>query len=121
MEQSSNSGFSGVTLEELVDVKKAALLVVDMQNDFCHVDGALARRRQDVSMIQAMAPRLRALLERARSAGLPIVHIRTHHSPWTNSRAWTRRKLGDMVRCFPGSWGADWYEGFEPRLGDEWS
>jgi ureidoacrylate peracid hydrolase len=117
----SNTEFSQVSLEQLVDTKTAALVVVDMQNDFCHSEGALAKQGQDVSLIQAMAPRLRRLLASARQTAIPIIHIRTHHSPWTNSRAWTKRKLGQVVRCFPGSWGADWYEGFEPVLGDEWT
>ncbi|HEX6513236.1 MAG TPA: isochorismatase family protein, partial [Chloroflexota bacterium] len=97
--------FGQVTLEELVDTKTAALVVVDMQNDFCHWQGALAGEGTDVSLIQAMAPRLRDLLSVARQTGISIVHVRTHHSPWTNSPAWTRRKLGRVVRCFPGSWG----------------
>ena len=117
----SNTEFSEMTLEELVDPKSAALVVVDMQNDFCHSEGAVALNRQSPVLIQAMAPRLRALLADARRAGISIVHVRTHHSPWTNSRAWTRRKLGSVSRCFPNSWGADWYEGFEPILGEEWT
>jgi ureidoacrylate peracid hydrolase len=117
----SNTEFSEMTLDELVDPETAALVVVDMQNDFCHSEGALAKNRQSPALIQAMAPRLRALLADARRAGISIVHVRTHHSPWTNSRAWTRRKLGAVSRCFPNSWGADWYDGFEPILGEEWS
>lgn len=117
----SNQEFSEATLTELVDVKTAALVVVDMQNDFCHSDGALGKSGQSPELIQRMAPRLRELLRLARESGIAVVHIRTHHSPWTNSPAWTRRKLGSVPRCFPDSWGADWYEGFEPILGDAWS
>jgi ureidoacrylate peracid hydrolase len=118
----SSTEFSGVTLADMVgDVKKAALLIVDMQNDFCYSDGALAKKGSDISLIQRMAPRLRYLLQQARAVGLPIVHIRTHHSPWTNSAPWVHRRNGDSRRCFPGSWGADWYEGLEPTLGDEWT
>lgn len=112
--------FSGPRLEDLVNTSRAALLVVDMQNDFCHSEGALAAGGSNVGLIQAMAPRLRGLLAAAREARLPIVHIRTHHSPWTNSASWVGRRRGGTVRCFPGSWGADYYEGFEPRLGEAW-
>lgn len=117
----SNTEFSAITLAELVDPKTAALVIVDMQNDFCHSQGALALNRQTPALIQAMAPRLLALLASARESGIAIVHVRTQHSPWTNSPAWTRRKLGSVSRCFPNSWGADWYEGFEPILGEGWS
>ena len=34
------------TLEELVDLKSTALVVIDMQNDFCHVDGHFAKSWQ---------------------------------------------------------------------------
>jgi ureidoacrylate peracid hydrolase len=117
----SSTEFSAMTLDELVDTKTAALVVVDMQNDFCHSDGASGRNGHNVKLIQDMAPRLRALLGYARNSGIAIVHVRTHHSPWTNSEAWVRRKNGTIKRCFPDSWGADWYEGCEPILGDEWT
>ncbi len=117
----SSEAFASVTLEELVDPRRAALLVVDMQNDFCDSNGALPKAGVNAGFIQAMAPRLRGLIGLAREVKLPIVHIRTHHSPWTNSPAWTRRRLGASPRCFPGTWGADWYEGFEPRLNDAWT
>jgi ureidoacrylate peracid hydrolase len=103
-------------LEQLVDPRHAALIVVDMQNDFCDSNGALARSGGDPALIQAMAPRLRALLERARELALPIVHVRTEHSPWTDSAAWIGRHHGrQRTVCYPGTWGAEYYPGFEPR------
>ena len=53
-------------LDELVNPAHAALLVVDMQNDFCDDRGSLAAGGADPSMIQAMAPRLLRLLAVAR-------------------------------------------------------
>ena len=106
-----------MALEAHVDPRHAALIVVDMQNDFCDSDGALARSGSDPSLIQAMAPRLLQLLDGARRVRLPIVHVRTEHSPWTDSAAWLGRHH-DRPRtvCFPGSWGADYFPGFEPRV-----
>jgi hypothetical protein len=46
MEKNSHS------LEELVDPKHTALIVVDMQNDFCHPKGAFGKRGSDLSMVQ---------------------------------------------------------------------
>src|SRR4051812_13614357 len=101
-----------MTIDELVDPRQAALLVVDMQNDFCASNGSLADAGADPSFIQAMAPRLLGLLAGARNVGLPIVHIRTEHSPWTDSDAWLGRHMGlRRVVCFPGSWGADYFPG----------
>jgi ureidoacrylate peracid hydrolase len=107
---------SAMDLEQLVDPRHAALIVVDMQNDFCDSSGALARSGADPTMIQAMAPRLVRLLEAARAIGLPVVHVRTEHSPWTDSAAWIGRHHGrQRTVCYPGTWGADYYPGFEPR------
>ncbi|HYY89829.1 MAG TPA: isochorismatase family cysteine hydrolase [Chloroflexota bacterium] len=103
-----------LAIDELVEPKQAALLVVDMQNDFCDAQGSLALSGSDPSMIQAMAPRLLRLLDAARKAGLPIIHIRTHHSQWTDSQAWLGRLRGRRPVCVPGTWGADYYPGFEP-------
>ncbi len=111
-----------MTLDELLVERRAALLLVDMQNDFCHEAGAVAARGGDVSLVQAMAPTLRDFLGCAREAGLPIIHIRTHHSPWTNSASWvTRHRSRKVVQCFPGSWGAEFYEGCEPRSDEAWT
>jgi ureidoacrylate peracid hydrolase len=103
-------------LEQLVDPRHTALIVVDMQNDFCDSNGALARSGADPGLIQSMAPRLLRLLERARGLGLSIIHVRTEHSPWTNSASWLGRHHGrQRTVCYPGTWGADYYPGFEPR------
>jgi ureidoacrylate peracid hydrolase len=102
-------------LDELVHPRQAALVVVDMQNDFCDSNGSLAMAGGDPSLIQEMAPRLLQLLAAARQVGLPIVHVRTAHSPWTDSASWLGRFSTPRQVCFPGSWGADYYPGFEPR------
>src|SRR5438477_2356290 len=109
-----------MSLDELVDPRHAALIVIDMQNDFCDTNGALARAGSDPSLIQAMAPRLSRLLAAARKIGLPIVHVRTEHSPWTDSAAWLGRHHGrQRTVCFPGSWGADYFPGFAPEEAGE--
>ena len=108
-------------ITELVDPRSAALIVVDMQNDFCDSNGAVAQHGGDPSLIQEMAPRLLRLLASARQVCLPIVHIRTHHSPWTDSESWIGRFPTPRTLCYPGSWGADYYAGFEPRADAAWT
>jgi len=57
------------------DHKGTALLIVDMQNDFCLPEGKLARSGVDVSAIHAIIPRIARLIEAARTGGVPVVHI----------------------------------------------
>lgn len=114
-----------MTLEELVDPTTAAVVVVDMQNDYCHPEGAQAAIGADVHLSAEMAPRLRVLLAEARAAGVRCIFVRTQHSPWTNSDVWlnrgSRRHRRDEVRlCMPGTWGAEFYEGIEPRQSADW-
>lgn len=100
------------TLEEKVDPRNAALIVVDVQNDFCHSDGSLARNGSDMTAIQAMVPSLEGFLEEARRIGLPIVFIRTERDDTTKSEAWREQRIRagrDLTVCDKGTWGAEFY------------
>ena len=57
--------------EELVDPAHTALLVVDMQRDFCEAGFAFDRLGVDISMYPSMIPRLARLIEAARNANGP--------------------------------------------------
>jgi nicotinamidase-related amidase len=62
-------------LSELVDPGHTALIVVDMQRDFCVPGWAFDRLGVDISMYPPMIPRLARLIEGARAAAVPIVFI----------------------------------------------
>ncbi len=97
-------------LAQKVHPRHAALLVVDMQNDYCHSDGALARNGTDVSSTEAMLPRLVALIEAARQAGAKVIFIRTTHDEWTDSPARkSLPRLRSMPVCRTGTWGTEFY------------
>jgi nicotinamidase-related amidase len=63
------------TLEELVDASHTALVIVDMQRDFCIPGGSFDRLGVDISMYPPMIPRLARLLDGARAAGIPPIFI----------------------------------------------
>ncbi len=63
------------TLAELVDRKHTALLIVDMQNDFCKTGWAFDRLGIDLSMYPSMIPRLSRLLAGARKFAVPVFYI----------------------------------------------
>ena len=63
------------TTEELVDPAHTALVLIDIQNDFCARGGTFDRSGYDVSLYQWMIPRTATLLAAARRAGALCVFI----------------------------------------------
>ena len=63
------------TLAELVNRKHAAVIVVDMQNDFCKAGWTFDRLGIDISMYPSMLPRLSRLLTGARDIGVQVIYI----------------------------------------------
>jgi ureidoacrylate peracid hydrolase len=116
------------TLEEKVDPAHAALIVVDMQNDFCAAGGMMDLEGADLAAVQAMAERLPDVLDAARSAGVLVVFIRNVYSTERNvylSDVWLEqmlRRRGDSytVRevCAADSWQGDFYGGIAPQPGE---
>ncbi len=99
------------TLNELLLEKNAAVIVVDVQNDYCHPDGSLGAKGSDVSGVAAMMPFLHHLLASAREYNVPVIYIQTIHEDATDSEAWTTRSNGrSSAVCRKGSWGAEFYE-----------
>ncbi len=93
--------------------KKATLLVIDVQNDFCHSEGSFSKRKVDLSHVQKVVPKICLFIESLRKLGTPIIFIRTIHSDWTNSPSWLGRMGGLAEKfpvCLPDSWGAKFYE-----------
>ena len=58
------------------DPATTALIIIDMQRDFIDDEGACAAVGADVKPLQAIVPRVAALLQAARGAGLTVVHTR---------------------------------------------
>lgn len=102
---------------ERVDPATTALVVIDVQNDFCHPEGVFGATGHDLSMMPAMAERTRALVDAARRAGMLIAWVRATYDELetsaTLSESYHRRGFTDSM-CLEGSWGADWYGGLAP-------
>jgi ureidoacrylate peracid hydrolase len=93
------------SLENLTDPATAAVIVVDVQNDFCHPEGALGRAGVPTESTMAMIPTLATLLAGARASGTPVIWVQTIHEDATDSEAWSgRRKAQDL--CRKDTWGA---------------
>jgi len=63
------------SLEEILDPAHTALLVIDMQNDFCDERGWWSQQGRSVASIQAIIPRVQALIGAARLAGCTVVFV----------------------------------------------
>ena len=57
------------------DASRTAVVVVDMQNDFCHPHGWLASIGVDIAGARAPIPPLAAFLPRARGMGMPVIWL----------------------------------------------
>jgi hypothetical protein len=87
----------------------AALLVIDMQNDFIASAGLVGRSGRDVSAAQKLAEELPAFIAAARRAGVLVVFIRNVYSTERNfylSDCWleqaARKQSGGCVPKAPG-------------------
>lgn len=102
---------------ERVNPATTALVVVDVQNDFCHPEGVFGKLGHDLSMMPPMAERLGALVEAARRKSMLIIWVRATYDDIVTSaplaETYNRRNFTHS-QCLEGSWGADWYGGVTP-------
>lgn len=64
-----------------IDPSATALIVIDMQRDFCSPHGYAARAGLDVARLAQPIVQIRRLLAAARAAGMLVVHTREGHLP----------------------------------------
>lgn len=110
------------TLEEQVDPKHSAVLVIDAQRDFCSSSGAMARVLGfDLADIQRAVPQLNRFVRYARQHRVSVVWVREVFSPsrmLPNQRA-IHGDGDDIILIREGSSGVDWYEELTPPLQGE--
>src|SRR5262249_3940750 len=109
-----------LALEQKVDPAHAALVVVDVQNDFLAEGGFMHQAGNALGHLQASVPPLQPLLEHARAAGVLVVFIQAIYDEQYLSDAMresNRRNNLDVPRCITGSWGAEFY-GVQPQPGE---
>jgi nicotinamidase-related amidase len=64
-----------------LDLSRTALVVIDMQTDFCGPDGWIDRLGQSTANTREPIGPIATLLKAARAAGMTIIHTREGHRP----------------------------------------
>jgi len=110
------------------DITKAALIVVDMQNDFVHPEGAFAQRARDnpaagidMEFLASTIPDIGRLAEEFRAAGRPVVHIAHVVKPDYSDAAfpyWRTNRNGNRTFIVEETWGARIVDELTPKEGE---
>jgi nicotinamidase-related amidase len=128
------------SLEARIDPRHAALVLIDVQNDFCDSRGAAGRTGDAIEMIRAAVAHIKDLLAAARAAGVAVVHVRAEYgalyrgigSPYRfpatgvmDAAVWTASAadlssgasvgVDEVEVCLPGTWGAQFVDGIVPQ------
>ncbi|MBI2622465.1 cysteine hydrolase [Candidatus Microgenomates bacterium] len=110
-------------MKEILDPSHSALLVVDIQNDFCSPYGKLASRGHNIAPLQAVVQPIREVVELFHRLGRPVVWTKNLDDPDSRTAAGIDRFIWfegndreNRVVCLEGSEGAEFF--VEPGEGD---
>ncbi|MGK4585773.1 cysteine hydrolase family protein [Kitasatospora sp. HPMI-4] len=88
-----------------------ALVVVDLQNDFCAGPVATSRYPGDPATLEAVTANTARAVDSARAHGVEVVFVRFLGDVVHQRASWRHRDavLGKRPKCLEGSWGAEFH------------
>ncbi|HET8576844.1 MAG TPA: isochorismatase family cysteine hydrolase [Methylomirabilota bacterium] len=109
-------------VQEVLAPQRTAVLVVDVQNDFCAPDGAFARQGMSIDAGRRILGPLARLLDGARAAGARVIYLRFVEDAAGHvvSQAYDRQRYraGEELRYCTDEWGRAIVPEVEPRKGE---
>jgi ureidoacrylate peracid hydrolase len=111
------------TLDELVDPRWTAVVVIDIQNDFCSTKGHFAKYGKDVARMEPAVKKMVSFVKAAQNLGMRTIFLRQASLPdgRMDSPAWLRFKTRDGKApdyTKPGTWGWEFVDGLDVRAED---
>ncbi|VTU22230.1 Peroxyureidoacrylate/ureidoacrylate amidohydrolase RutB [Variovorax sp. SRS16] len=102
----------GISEPAMIEARSTAVLVVDMENDFCVEGGAMVLPGYE----KLIGPQL-AVIDAARAAGAPVVFITDAHRPGVHR---DREFLKRARHCIEGTWGSRVVDALKARPDDHY-
>ena len=104
--------------------KNKALVIIDMQNEFIHPDGFLAKNGPQMGfkqeLLAATVPSVKRLLTHARQINIPVIHIYTAWNSDHSDRAMPMLipEAMNVKILIEGTWGAEIIQELTPIAGE---
>jgi biuret amidohydrolase len=106
MSESNQELIAVPTLQHLFPLilSQVALLVIDMQNDFCHPDGFFGSQWDvDLSPVRQIIPRIQSAIAWARQHKIPVIYTRESHLPDLSDLSPSKKLRYDNAGCAIGT------------------
>jgi len=108
------------------DLEKTALVIIDMQRDFCEVGGFGEALGNDITPTKSIIPTVRKVLDAARASKMFIIHTREGHRPDLSDVPKAKKvrfssigEIGPMGRILiRGEYGHDIVDELKPLQGE---
>ena len=104
-------------LQKIIAPDRAALIIVDMQNDFVSPKGKMAEFGFYLGSIHKTIQPIKSLLQTARAKKFTVIHTSIINDLNQNPSSWYAF-WGEPAITLPGSWGAGHIEALKPTNGE---